>query len=130
MIKRNKQNIGKRVMTSLGPGTVKGFRGNDTSGDPYITVWVDSQKATFPFKGSNLSELEVKVMDKRVEAIRNDPKIGRNTMSIADETFTDDELVRELDEVGITAVKLAVSYARRYMGCPLCEIGTRSCPHT
>jgi len=47
-VKRDKRNIGKRVVVShVGSwlqgrtGTIKGFRGDRTKGDPYIQVYID-----------------------------------------------------------------------------------------
>lgn len=39
---------------------------------------------------------------KMIDAIRNDPKIGRGTCSMVDECMTDEEILEELRERGAT----------------------------
>ena len=48
-------------------------------------------------------------MDKRVEAIRSHPKVGRGTCSLIDETWSDHELVADLDAMGADTVAKAVA---------------------
>lgn len=50
--------------------------------------------------------------DPRVEAIRQDPVIGRGTCSSVDECYEDKELVEHLDKEGIVTEKAAVTWAR------------------
>jgi len=50
-------------------------------------------------------------MDKRVEAIRSHPKVGRGTCSVIDETWSDQELVTELDAMGANTTTKAVAWA-------------------
>jgi len=52
-------------------------------------------------------------MDRRVAAIREDPKVGRNTCSTIDECYSDADLAAELDSLGITAARSAVRWARK-----------------
>ena len=49
--------------------------------------------------------------DKRVEAIRKHPKVGRGSCTTIDEATTDDELIAELDGAGATTVEKAVQWA-------------------
>jgi hypothetical protein len=51
-------------------------------------------------------------MDDRVKAIRADEKVGRGTCAMIDECYTDEELIRELDEDGATTPDAAVKWAR------------------
>jgi hypothetical protein len=53
-------------------------------------------------------------MDPRVEAIRNDTKVGCGTCSTIDECFTDAELAAALDERNITTPKVALRWARGF----------------
>lgn len=52
-------------------------------------------------------------MDKRVEAIRKHPKVGRWSCSWIDECLSDQELIDELDGAGATTVTKAVRWAVR-----------------
>jgi hypothetical protein len=59
-------------------------------------------------------------MDKRIEAIRNDVMVGRGSCSSIDECYSDDELLKALDDSGhgslaspIESPHAAVEWARR-----------------
>jgi len=72
-------------------------------------------------------------MDARIEAIRNDSVVGKNTCSIVDECYDDSDLANYLNEVGITEPSLAVADARYYLGCPICvdmgALNNEGCTH-
>lgn len=55
-------------------------------------------------------------MDPRVEAIRNDERVGRGSCTTIDEAMTDDEIIAELDESGIKTPKAAVKWAHDMEG--------------
>ena len=72
-------------------------------------------------------------MTNLVQAIRDDPRVGRGTCSIADETYTDAELAEEFAHQHVTTKREAIRYAREYLGCPLCAdlaLDPRRCRHT
>ncbi len=50
-------------------------------------------------------------MDKRVEAVRNHPKVGRGSCSWIDECLTDAELAERLDGEGIKTKAGAIRWA-------------------
>ncbi len=50
-------------------------------------------------------------MDARVEAIRKNERVGRGSCTTIDEATTDDELIAELDEAGVTTPAKAVQWA-------------------
>lgn len=56
--------------------------------------------------------MESKVQDLRVKAIRNDPKVGRGSLSDIDECFSDQELIKLLNEEKRGTVPRAVAYVR------------------
>lgn len=51
--------------------------------------------------------------DPRVEAIRNDPTIGRGSCSTVDECYTDLEVAETLDAEGIATPRQAVRFYRQ-----------------
>jgi len=51
-------------------------------------------------------------MDVRIEAIRQDPCVGRGTCSSIDECWEDDELSWRLNENGIVSTAAAIQWAR------------------
>jgi|TARA_R110001583_G_scaffold16234_5_gene66144 hypothetical protein len=55
-------------------------------------------------------------MDIRVDAIRNDPCVGRGSCTSIDECFEDKELIENLDTSGVTSKKDAVKWARDHEG--------------
>ncbi|MCH2669372.1 MAG: hypothetical protein MK009_05915 [Gammaproteobacteria bacterium] len=53
-------------------------------------------------------------MDVRIEAIREDPCVGRGTCSSIDECWSDDELSWKLNEDGVVSETAAIQWARDY----------------
>ena len=53
-------------------------------------------------------------MDVRIEAVRNDPCVGRGTCTSTDECFSDDDLTQTLDANGIISAEASIEWARDY----------------
>jgi len=51
-------------------------------------------------------------MDTRVDAIRNDPCVGRGSCASIDECYSDNELAELLDSCGVSSENDAVKWAR------------------
>jgi hypothetical protein len=49
--------------------------------------------------------------DPRVQAIREDKMVGRNTCSTVDEAFSEASIIEELDDAGIKTPEAAVKWA-------------------
>lgn len=54
--------------------------------------------------------------DKRIEAIRNHPKVGRGSCTAIDECFTDEELIQGLDESEAKTEEAAIRWALKSEG--------------
>jgi hypothetical protein len=50
-------------------------------------------------------------LDKRVKAIRDSKYVGRNSCSVMNECYSDDELLKWLDYIGIESPKEALEFA-------------------
>lgn len=55
-------------------------------------------------------------VDPRVVAVRDDPQVGRGSMSATDETMTDKELFEEFEELGIRSPRQALRHIKRIEG--------------
>jgi hypothetical protein len=70
MIKRSPRNIGKFVLISEHSqfnnhtGMVKGFRGDFEKGNPFVEVWIYSQRSIWPIRGSSLTAIPYTPKDK------------------------------------------------------------------
>jgi len=53
-------------------------------------------------------------MDTRVEAIRNDGKVGNSTCSSLSECYSDEDITMLLDDSGVTSAKAAIKWAHEF----------------